>query len=121
MYVNPTFYKSYIDASKNHCTRYGFPQSLVNKIHFDYDNIKLLQIKRIDEWLNNANPWILLASKCNHDLKFIAAFGKDSKTLIYYIIDYITKTSIYTTHMYFLLQIAIKNTKQYIKTWTHII
>jgi hypothetical protein len=108
---NPTCYKSGHRCFKNHCTRYGFPQNLVNKTHFDNDNTELLHIKRIDKWLNNANPWILSTSKCNHDLKFIAAFGKDIKTLIHYIVDYIIKTSIYTTHMYFLLQIAIKSTK----------
>jgi hypothetical protein len=47
----------------------------------------------------NANPWILLASRCNHNLRFIIAFGKYSKSLVYYIIDYITKTSTYTSHM----------------------
>jgi len=50
-------------------------------------------------------------------LKFIVASSKDSKYLIYYIINYITKTSIYITHMYFLLQITvhtiIENTNLY--------
>jgi hypothetical protein len=59
---------------------------------------------------------ILLASRCNRDLKFITAFGKDSKSLIYYIIDYITKTFIYTSHMYSLLQIAIQIFKKEKKT-----
>ncbi len=76
--------------------------------------------KNFNKWLNNANPWILLTSRCNHDLKFIVAFGKDSKSLIYYIIDYITKTFIYTLHMYSLLQFAIqfvyKNETQIITT-----
>jgi len=68
--------------------------------------------KNFNKWLNNANPWILSASRCNHDLKFTVAFGKDSKSLIYYIIDYITKTFIYTSHMYSLLQIAIQFLKK---------
>jgi len=38
-----------------------------------------------DKWLNNANPWILMTYKCNHDLKFIVLFSKYSKFLIYYI------------------------------------
>jgi hypothetical protein len=63
--------------------------------------------------VKNANPWILLASKCNHDLKFIVALGKYSKYLIYYIINYITNTSIYTTHMYSFLQIVIQKSHNY--------
>jgi hypothetical protein len=68
--------------------------------------------KNFNKWLNNANPWISSASRCNHDLKFIAAVGKDSKSLIYYIMDYITKTFIYTSHMYSFLQIAIQLNKK---------
>ncbi len=90
--------------------RYGFSQPLVNETHFNIET-RLLHIKRTDKWLNNANRWILSASRCNHDLKFIATFGKDSKSLIYYITNYITKTSIYTSHMYSFLQIAVQKTK----------
>ncbi len=64
---NPTCYKSNVDASKKFC-KYGFLQTLVDKTHFD-DDTKLLHIKRTDKWLNNASPWILSASKCNHDVK----------------------------------------------------
>jgi hypothetical protein len=77
---NLACYKSNIDASKKLC-RYGFPQPLINTTHFDND-IGLLHIKRNDKWLNNANPWILSTSKCNHDLKFIATLDKDNKSLI---------------------------------------
>jgi hypothetical protein len=42
-----------------------------------------------------------LTFKCNHDLKFITTTNKDNKSLIYYIIDYITKLSIYMMHIYF--------------------
>ncbi len=63
---NPTCYKLDIDASKKLC-KYGFPQPLINKTHFD-NHTELLHIKRIDKWINNANPWILLTFTCNHDL-----------------------------------------------------
>jgi hypothetical protein len=84
---NPTCHKTYVDASKILC-RYGFPQPLVNEIHFNIET-RFPRIKRTNKWLNNANPWILSASRCNHDLKFIATFGKDSKSLIYYITKYL--------------------------------
>ncbi len=101
---NPTCYKLNVDASKKLC-RYAFPQTLVDKTHFDNET-ELLHIKRTNKWLNNANSWILSASKCNHDVKFIATFGKDNESLIHYIIDYITKTLIYTMHMHYFLHIA---------------
>jgi hypothetical protein len=88
--------QKYINAFKK-WRMYGFPQPMINEIHFDI-KIGLLHIKRTNKWLN-ANPWILLTSRCNHNLKFIIAFGKYSKSLVYYIIDYITKTSTYTSHM----------------------
>jgi len=76
---------------------------IVNETHFNIE-IRLKHIKITNKWLNNANSWILLASRCNHHLKFITTFGKDNKSLIYYI----TKTSIYISHMYYLLQITIQ-------------
>ncbi len=106
---NLACYKTNVDLSKKLC-KYGFPQPLFNEVHFNIET-KLLHIKRTDKWLNNVNPWILLASRSNHDLKFIATSSKDNKSLIYYVIDYITKTFICTSHMYFLLQIALQKTK----------
>jgi hypothetical protein len=105
---NPTCYKTYVGVSKK--CRYGFPQPLINETHFNIET-KLLHIRRIDKWFSNANPWILLASRCNHNLKFMATFDKDSKSLIYYITYYITKTYIYTSLMYSLLQIVVQKTK----------
>ena len=46
--------------------------------------------------------------RCNHDLKFIVASSKDAKALVYYITNYITKNTIYTSHMYSLLQVAVQ-------------
>jgi hypothetical protein len=82
------------------------------KLIFDNET-KLLHIKITNKWLNNANPWILLTFKCNHDLKFIVTLGKDIKSLIYYIINYITETSIYIMHIYSLLQIAVQKYHNY--------
>jgi len=98
---NPKCYKKNVDMSKKLC-RYRFLQPLVNETHFNIER-RVLHIVFIYKWLNHANPWILLASRCNHDLKFIKAFGKINKSLIYYITNYITKTSNYISHMYYLL------------------
>jgi len=71
--------------------------------------MKFLHIKRTDKWLNNANSWILLASNCNHDLKFIATSNKNSKSSIYYIMDKHHK-NIYL-HFTYLLSFANCSTK----------
>ncbi len=57
-----------------------------------------------NKWLNNANPWILSTSRCNHNLKFITTSSKDNKSLNYYI----TKIFIYISHMYSLLKLQYK-------------
>jgi hypothetical protein len=50
----------------------------------------------------------MVSCRCNHDLKFIATSGKDAKALVYYIIDYITKNTLYTLHMYSFLQVVVQ-------------
>jgi len=76
-----------------------------------------LHIKRNDKWLNNTNPWVMNACRCNHDLKFIIVFGKDSKVLIYYITNYVTKTTNYTSHKYSLMKIGVQKIEEmYSKT-----
>jgi hypothetical protein len=74
---------------------FGFPHKIINETHFDNET-ELLHIKRTNQWINNANPTVMVSCRCNHDLKFIAASGKDAKVLVYYITDYITK--IYFIH-----------------------
>ncbi len=59
--------------------------------------------------------WILLASRCNHDLKFIIASSKDSKSSSYYI----TKTSI--LHFTHIFPFSNCSTKNKIKMKTQII
>jgi hypothetical protein len=54
---------------------------------------------------------------CNHDLKFIVASRKGRKTLIYYIMDYIMKTTNFTSHMYSLMKIGVQKIEEtYSKT-----
>lgn len=54
---------------------------------------------------------------CNHDFNFIIVFGKSKKVLNFYITNYITKTSNYTSHMYLLMKIMVQNIEEtYFKT-----
>jgi hypothetical protein len=73
---NPTCYRIYVDALKKLCM-YGLLQPLINEIHF---NIVINYYPFFfDKWLNNANPWILMTLKCNHESKVIATSKKNSK------------------------------------------
>jgi hypothetical protein len=74
-----------------------------------------LHVTRTCKWLNNANTWILSTSRCNHDVKFIENFGKDNKSLIYYIIN----INLDNVHVFFLTNCNTKNIKILLKTKTH--
>jgi hypothetical protein len=102
---NPISYKNDKDAT-NKLYKYGFPLKIINETLFD-NEAKLLHIKQTDQWINNANPTIMVSCRCNHDLKIIIASRKDAKALVYSIIDYITKNTLYTLHMYSLLQVVV--------------
>jgi hypothetical protein len=55
---NPACYKNDKDAMNKLC-RYGFPHKIVNETHFN-DETELLHIKQIDQWINNANPTVMV-------------------------------------------------------------
>ena len=95
---NLACYKNDKDAANKLC-RYGFLHKIINETHFDNET-KFLHIKQTNQWINNANPIVMVSCQCNIDLKFITTSGKDAKALVYYIIDYIIKNTLYTSHMY---------------------
>ena len=104
---NPACYKNDKDVANKFC-RYGFLHKIINEIHFDNET-ELLHIKWTDQWINNENPTIMVYCRCNHELKFIATSGKDAiEALVYYITYYITKNTLYTSHMYSLLQVVVQ-------------
>jgi hypothetical protein len=74
---NLAYYKNNKDAT-NKLWRYGFPHKIINETHFNNET-ELLPIKRIDQWINNANLTVTVSCQCNHDLKFIAVSRKDAK------------------------------------------
>jgi hypothetical protein len=91
---NPTCYKIYVDALKKLCM-YGFLQLLINEIHLTLQNNYYPFF--FDKWLNNANPWILMTLKCNHELKFIATSNKNSDYMYYH-----KNRCLYFTYVFFL-------------------
>ena len=92
------------------CYKYGYkncrfeferPAVEVSKIE---KGVVFLQRKKGNGFVNNYNDVFALVLRCNHDIKFICN-GNDSKSLSFYITDYITKKAM-TTHNAFPLIIA---------------
>lgn len=62
----------------------------VSSIDVESGEIKL---KRLHETINNFNEYIISACRSNMDIKYIFS-GSDAKALVYYITDYVTKSSL---------------------------
>jgi hypothetical protein len=62
----------------------------VSSIDIESGEIKL---KRLHETINNFNEYIISACRSNMDIKYIFS-GSDAKALVYYITDYVTKSSL---------------------------
>ena len=52
-----------------------------------------IKLKRLHETVNNFNEYIISACRSNMDIKYIFS-GSDAKALVYYITDYVTKSSL---------------------------
>ena len=52
-----------------------------------------ITFKRLHETINNFNEYIIGACRSNMDIKYIFS-GSDAKALVYYITDYVTKSSL---------------------------
>ena len=81
--------------SKKHGTsscRMRMPRRIenVSSINIQSGEIKL---KRLHETINNFNEYIISACRSNMDIKYIFS-GSDAKALVYYITNYVTKSSL---------------------------
>ncbi|KAA1478401.1 hypothetical protein DENSPDRAFT_788082, partial [Dentipellis sp. KUC8613] len=59
------------------------------------DATQSILLRRLHPWLNNFNDVVLFLLKSNMDVKFIGS-GEAAKALVFYITDYITKSSLPT-------------------------
>jgi hypothetical protein len=86
-----TCYK-YSKKQDNPTCRMRMPRRIenVSSINIDSGEIKL---KRLHETINNFNEYIISACRSNMDIKYIFS-GSDAKALVYYITDYVTKSSL---------------------------
>ena len=69
-------------------------------------------MRRSDPWINNFNEWLISACRSNMDIKFIWT-GSDAKALVYYITDYVTKSSLAFHDMFALAQPGIKSIEEH--------
>ncbi len=86
-----TCYK-YSKKHGNPTCRMRMPRRIedVSSINIESGEIRL---KRLHETINNFNEYIISACRSNMDIKYIFS-GSDAKALVYYITDYVTKSSL---------------------------
>ena len=69
-------------------------------------------MRRSHPWINNFNEWLTSACRSDMDIKFIWT-GSDAKALVYYITDYVTKSSLAFYDMFALAQQGVKSIEQH--------
>ena len=67
----------------------------------------IVVLQHLDGMVNNYNPTVIEAMRCNMDLKFVGS-GDDAKALIFYITDYVTKSPLKAHVSYSALEHAMK-------------
>lgn len=86
-----TCYK-YSKKSNNPTCRMRMPRRIEKLSYIDIESGEI-KLKRLHETINNFNEYIISACRSNMDIKYIFS-GSDAKALVYYITDYVTKSSL---------------------------
>ena len=106
-----TCYKySKVNSTGLKICRMRMPRALVNASSIDPTTGQIFMC-RSHPWINNFNEWIMSACRSNMDIKFIWS-GNDAKALVYYITDYVTKSSLAFHDMFALTQQGIKSMEE---------
>ncbi|KZV98826.1 hypothetical protein EXIGLDRAFT_588005, partial [Exidia glandulosa HHB12029] len=71
-----------------------------------------INLRCLDGLVNNYNPTMLEALRCNMDIKFIGS-GASAKAILYYVTDYITKSPLKSHVSYAALETAVKRLNEY--------
>jgi hypothetical protein len=67
-----------------------------------------IAMRRSHPWINNFNEYLIAACRSNMDIKFIWS-GSDTKALVYYITDYVTKMNLSFHDTFGLVQKSISS------------
>ncbi len=86
-----TCYK-YSKKHDNPTCRMRMPRRIEKLSSIDIESGEI-KLKRLHETINNFNEYIISACRSNMDIKYIFS-GSDAKALVYYITDYVTKSSL---------------------------
>ena len=99
------------------CYKYSGSGEKSCRFNLDEDNVTpttlfneesgSLVMRHLDGMVNNYNPSISLATRCNGDIKFMAS-GDAAKSVLFYITDYITKTQLKSHISFSALEVALK-------------
>ncbi|CAF1277608.1 unnamed protein product, partial [Didymodactylos carnosus] len=68
----------------------------------------VIEMRRNHPWINNFSEWLMTAIRCNMDIKYIWS-ASDAKALVYYIRDYVTKSSLSFYDTYSLMLKGLKS------------
>lgn len=72
-------------------------------------------LKRNDTHVNEYNPFLTVALKCNHDIKYLANSSSQSMAVLYYLTNYLTKNGLSTYNAVGLVLLAYENREKYLK------
>ncbi|CAF1498697.1 unnamed protein product [Adineta steineri] len=103
-----TCYK-YCKAMAKKICRLIMPRKLISVSTIDPETGHI-SMRRSHPWINNFNEYVISSCRSNMDIKFIWT-GSDTKALVYYITDYITKTSLSFHDTFSLIQKSITSFK----------
>ncbi|KAJ4487106.1 hypothetical protein C8J55DRAFT_423740, partial [Lentinula edodes] len=80
--------------SANSDCRFGYPHDVVEHSSFDLSHNSII-LSRKETDVNGHNPFLLVYTRHNHDVKCILS-GRAAKAAMFYISDYITKMPLNT-------------------------
>lgn len=87
--------------------RFMFPHEQIEASYYDEETQSIILVVRDGE-VNYHNPYVLIVTRHNHDLKWILS-GKSAKAAMFYISDYITKMELKTYQVLSLMSNAVVN------------
>ncbi|CAF4421338.1 unnamed protein product, partial [Didymodactylos carnosus] len=87
--------------------RMRMPRKIIKQSNINVDT-GVIEMRRNHPWINNFNEWLMTAIRCNMDIKYIWS-ASDAKALVYYITDYVTKSSLSFYDTYALMLKGLKS------------
>ncbi|CAF1598294.1 unnamed protein product [Adineta ricciae] len=97
----------YSKTNDNPICRLKMPRQIEEESYINIESGQI-KLKRLHQTINNFNEYIISACRSNMDIKYIFS-GSDAKALVYYITDYVTKSSLSFHDTFSLVLKAVKS------------